>query len=43
VDALGRLVEEEGIEPHIPMIDKSQRKDGTHPRDDFDFDRASDS
>lgn len=42
-EVLGRLVESEGIEPHIPVIDKSQRKDGTFSRDDFTFDAASDS
>lgn len=40
---LGWLVEEEGIEPYIPVIDKSQRKDGTFSRDDFTYDHESDS
>jgi hypothetical protein len=35
---LGWLVEEEGIEPYIPVIDKSERKDGTFSRDDFTYD-----
>lgn len=39
---LGWLVESEGIEPHIPVIDKSQRKDGTFSRDDFTFDPGTD-
>ncbi len=30
------------IEPHIPVWDKSQRKDGTFSRDDFTFDRERD-
>ncbi len=34
---LGWRVEEEGIEPHIPVIDKSQRKDGTVWRSDFTY------
>jgi hypothetical protein len=42
-EVIGWLVESEGIEPHIPVIDKSQRKDGTFSRDDFTFDAASDS
>lgn len=40
---LGWLVEEEGIEPYIPVIDKSERKDGTFSRDDFIYDRQGDS
>lgn len=40
---LGWLVEEEGIEPYIPVIDKSERKDGTFSRDDFAYDHESDS
>ena len=30
-DMLGWLVEGEGIEPHIPVFDKSERKDGRIP------------
>lgn len=40
---LGWLVEEEGIKPYIPVIDKSERKDGTFSRDDFTYDQESDS
>ena len=40
---LGWLVEEEGIEPYIPVIDKSERKDGTFSRDDFTYDHETDS
>jgi hypothetical protein len=40
---LGWLVEEEGIEPYIPVIDKSERKDGTFSRDAFTYDNQSDS
>jgi hypothetical protein len=38
---LKRLVEH-GIEPHIPVIDKSQRNDGTFSRADFTYDRSRD-
>ena len=40
---LGWLVEEQGIEPHIPVFDKSQRRDGTFSRDDFVYDLENDS
>jgi transposase len=40
---LGWLVEEEGIEPYIPVIDKSERKDGTFSCDAFTYDNQSDS
>jgi hypothetical protein len=39
---LGWLVHEQGIEPHIPVFDKSARTDGTFERDDFTYDRESD-
>jgi hypothetical protein len=29
------------IAPHIPVIDKSNRSDGTRSRDDFTFDKAA--
>jgi hypothetical protein len=32
------LVEQKGIEPHVPVIDKSQRDDGTFSRADFIYD-----
>jgi transposase len=38
---LKRLVEH-GIEPHIPVIDKSQRNDGTFSRADFTYDQSRD-
>src|SRR3954467_12472752 len=37
------VVGERGIEPHIPVFDKSQRTDGTFSRDDFAYDHASDT
>jgi hypothetical protein len=40
---LGWLVESEWIEPHIPVIDKSHRTDGTFSREDFIYDRETDS
>ena len=35
---LGWLVQEKGIEPHIPVFDKSKRTDGTFSRSDFAYD-----
>ena len=40
---LAWLVEEKGIEPHIPVFDKSARRDGTFERSDFTFDQKDDS
>ena len=34
---LGWLVEEKGIAPHVPVIDKSKRDDGTFSRADFTY------
>src|SRR5213075_3153359 len=34
------LVNDKKIAPHIPVIDKSKREDGTFSRDDFTFDKA---
>jgi transposase len=42
-EMLNWLVHERGIEPHIPVFDKSKRKDGTFSREDFIYDHASDS
>jgi hypothetical protein len=39
---LERLVNEQKIAPHIPVIDKSKREDGTFSRDDFSFDKERD-
>jgi len=39
---LAWLVHERGIEPHIPVFDKSQRTDGTYSRDDFAYDHQRD-
>src|SRR4029453_13059162 len=40
--SLNWTVEEQGIAPHIPFFDRSQRSDGTFSRDDFRFDDAAD-
>ena len=37
------LVEGRGIAPHIPVIDKSGRKDGTFPHTDFTYDADEDA
>jgi len=41
-EMLAWLVDERGIEPHIPVFDKSERKDGTFSRDDFAYDPEGD-
>ena len=41
-DMLGWLVEDEGIEPHIPVFDKSERKDGAFPATAFTYDHTAD-
>lgn len=42
-DNLAWLVEEKGIEPHIPVFDKSACKDDTFERSAFVHDREDDS
>jgi transposase len=37
------LVEDKQITPHIPVIDKSKREDGTFSREDFRYDRRTDT
>src|SRR5262245_42102243 len=39
--SLNWMVEVQGIAPHIPVFDRSQRRDGTFSRDDFRFDEAA--
>jgi transposase len=39
---LNWLVHEKKIAPHIPVIDKSKREDGTFSREDFIFDKERD-
>jgi transposase len=41
-EMLDWLVNEQGVEPHIPVMDKSQREDGTFSRSDFTYDPAGD-
>ncbi|SSC69707.1 unnamed protein product [Ciceribacter sp. T2.26MG-112.2] len=41
-EMLGWLVHERGIEPHIPVFDKSERRDGTFERADFAYDHERD-
>lgn len=41
-EMLGWLVYEKGIEPHIPVFDKSQREDGTFSRADFIYEHKND-
>ena len=41
-EMLGWLVHEHGIEPHIPVFDKSARTDGTFSREDFAYDHEGD-
>lgn len=36
-------IDERGIEPHIPVFDKSTRQDGTFSRADFTYDQAADA
>jgi IS5 family transposase len=42
-EMLAWLVDEQGIEPHIPVFDKSERTDGTFSRDDFQYDQEVDA
>ena len=41
-EMLSWLVHDQGIEPHIPVFDKSARRDGTFSRDDFRYDHDGD-
>jgi len=40
---LGWMVNDKGIEPHVPVWDKGERADGTFGRSDFIFDEEADS
>jgi hypothetical protein len=40
---LAWLVHERGIEPHIPVFDKSERCDGTFSRSEFAYDHEADA
>ena len=37
------MVGDKGIEPHVPVWDRGERKDGTFSRSDFVFDSGSDT
>jgi transposase len=41
-EMLNWLVYERGIEPHVPVFDKSNRNDGTFTRDDFSYEPGDD-
>jgi transposase len=41
-EMLGWLVEDQGIEPHVTVFDKSERDDGTFSRSDFAYDHKRD-
>ena len=41
-EMLGWLVEDQGIEPHVTVFDKSERDDGTFSRSDFSYDHKRD-
>jgi transposase len=41
-EMLAWLVHEKGIEPHVPVFDKSARTDGTFSRDEFRYDAKRD-
>ncbi|WP_166461818.1 transposase [Paracoccus alkanivorans] len=41
-EMLGWLVDDQDIEPHIPVFDKSERKDGAYPATDFIYDETAD-
>jgi transposase len=42
-EMLNWLVHEQGIKPHIPVFDKSNRDDGTFSRADFTYDHETDA
>ena len=42
-EMLNWLVNDRGIEPYIPVVDKSKRTDDTFSREDFVYDHASDT
>ena len=41
-EMIGWLVAERGVEPHLKLIDKSERTDGALSRSDFAFDPLAD-
>jgi transposase len=41
-ETLNWLAHDQGIEPHVPVVDKSRRTDGTFSRSDFTYDHEGD-
>ena len=41
-EMLGWIVDDKGIEPHVPVWDKSERNDGTFSRSDFAWEASKD-
>jgi hypothetical protein len=41
-EMFGWLVQEQGIEPPVPVLDKSERTDGSFSREDFTYDQKGD-
>jgi transposase len=41
-ETLNWLVQDRGIEPHVPVVDKSRRTDGTFSRENFTYDHEND-
>lgn len=41
-EMLGWLVHEQGTEPHVPVLDKSARTDGSFSHEDFTYDQKGD-
>lgn len=42
-ETLAWLVHERGIEPHFPVVNKSEPRDGTFSRSDFSYDHRADA
>jgi IS5 family transposase len=41
-EMLAWMIEDKGIEPHVPVWEKAERKDGTFSRSDFTYDAEAD-
>jgi hypothetical protein len=41
-EILGWIIDEKGIEPHVPVWERAERKDGTFSRSDFSYDAVND-
>lgn len=42
-ELLAWMVDDQGIEPHVPVWEKAERRDGTFSRSDFRYDAGSDT